>query len=127
MAVWALLFSRLLTSDILKGVLAIACIALMLYQWQVYRRSVHGARLVFLSLVVTGLTLASLWIALNVVRVSTYTDGESGLIYGTVVRIQDGLVWVTGALLVVVAAWVVVYCALWLIEKRRVRVSRSKA
>jgi hypothetical protein len=91
-AVWALLFFRLLTSEILKEVLAIACIALMLYQWRVYRRSVHGARFVFLSLVVTGLTLASMWIALNVVRVYTY-DGESGIVYGTVVRLQDGLVW----------------------------------
>ena len=123
-AVWALLFFRLLTSEILKEVLAIACIALMLYQWRVYCRSVHGARFVFLSLVVTGLTLASMWIALNVVRVYTY-DGESGLVYGTVVRIQDGLVWVTGALLVVVAAWVVIYFTLWLIGKCRVLVSRS--
>jgi hypothetical protein len=65
---------------------------LMLYQWRVYRRSFFGARLIFLSLVVAGLTLASMWIALNVVRVYTY-DGESGIVYGTVVRLQDGLVW----------------------------------
>jgi hypothetical protein len=122
--VCVLLFSRLLTSDVLKGVLAIACIALMAYQWQVYRRSVRGARFVFLSLVVTGLTLASMWLALNVVRVYTY-DGESGLIYGSVVRIQDGLVWVTGALLIVVTVWIVVYFVIWLIGKGRVLVSSS--
>jgi hypothetical protein len=124
-AVWVLLFSRLLTSEILKEVLAIACIALMLYQWRVYCRSVHGVRFVFLSLVVTGLTLAYMWIALNVVRVYTYNGEAPGLIYGLVVRIQDGLVWGTAALLIVVAVWVVVYFALWFIGKCRVRVSRS--
>jgi hypothetical protein len=123
-SVSVLLFSRLLTSEVLKEVLAIACIALMLYQWQVYRRSVRGALFAFLSLVVAGLTLASMWLALNVVRSYTY-NGESGFIYGLVVRIQDGLVWVTATLLIVVALWVAVYFALWFIGKCRVLVSRS--
>ena len=123
-AVWVLLFFRLLGPEILRAALAVACIALMLRQWKVYRRSASGARFVFLSLVVAGLTLASLWLALNVVRFYTY-DGESGGLYGFVVHIQDGVVWVTVALLIVVAAWVVVYFARWFIRKSRVLVSRS--
>jgi hypothetical protein len=123
-AVLALLFFRLLNSGILKEVLAIACIALMLYQLRVYCRLVHGARLVFLSLVVAGLTLTSLCVALNVVRANTH-DRESGPIWGTVVPIQDGIVWVAGALLIVVAVWVVVYFARWFIGKCRLLMSRG--
>ena len=123
-AVWVLLFFGLLGPEVFRAALAVACIALMLHQWKVYRRSASGARFVFLSLVVAGLTLASLWLALNVVRFYTY-DGESRRFYGFVVRIQNGLVWVTVALLIVVAAWVVVYFARWFIRKSRVLVSRS--
>ncbi len=100
--------------------LAITCIPLMLYQWQVYRRSARGARFVFLSLVVAGLTLASAWLALNVVRGYTYDGDHPGGIYGWVVLIQDVLVWATGALLIVVAVWVMVYFAVWLSRKRHV-------
>ena len=123
-AVWVLLFFRLLGPEVLRAALAVGCIALMLHQWKVYWRSASGARFVFLSLVVAGLTLASLWLALNVVRFYTY-DGESGRLYGFVVRVQDGLAWVTVALLIVVAAWVVAYFARWFIRKSRVLVSRS--
>lgn len=125
-AVWVLLFSGHLASEVLREVLAIACIALMLKQWQVYRRSASGGRFVFLSLVVIGLTLASLWLGLNVVRFYTYDgDGGHGRIYGLVVGIQEYLVWTTGALLIIVASWVVLYLAIWFSRKSRVLVRRS--
>jgi hypothetical protein len=125
-AVWVLLFSGLLASEVLREVLAIACIALMMYQWQVYRRSASGVRFVFLSLVVVGLILASLWLALNVVRFYTYDgDGGPGRIHSLVVGVQEYLVWTTVALLIVVASWVVVYFAIWFSRKSRVLVRRS--
>ena len=118
-AVWILLFAGLLRSEVLRAVLAIACIGLMLYQWRLYRRLASGARFIFLSLVVAGLSLASLWLALNVVRFYNY-DGGSGRIYGVVVSIQHGLVWMTAALLLVVAVWAIFDFARWLTSKCRI-------
>ena len=124
-AVWVLLFSGLLASEVLRAVLAIACIALMLDQWQVYRRSASGERFAFLSLLVVGFILASLWLGLNVVRFYTYDGDAPGRICGLVVRVQERLVWIMAGLLIVVAAWVVVYFAVWLSRTFRVLVRRS--
>jgi hypothetical protein len=113
-AVLFLLVAGVIRSEVLRAVLASACLALMFYQWRMYHRTESGARLVFLSLVVAGITLTSAWLALNVVRFYTY-DGGSGRVYGFVVRVQDTLVWMTGALLTVVTVWIIVAFARWLV------------
>ena len=117
--VWVLLFAGFLRSDVLHAVLAVTCIGLMFYQWRAYRSSDTGVRLVFWRLVVSGLALASLWLGLNVIRVYTYDGGESGRVYGFVVRVQDRLVEVTLALLAILIAWVMFDLARWTINKCR--------
>jgi hypothetical protein len=103
---WLLLFAGLLQSEVLRAILAVVCIASMVWQWLLYRKTERGAHLVFLTLMVTGFTLASVWLLLNVARYYTY-DGESGRshIYPMVVSTQDKLVWLICVLMVVVSVW----------------------
>jgi hypothetical protein len=89
---------------------------LMLYQWLTYRRTSSGARLVFQSLIVAGFSLASVWLALNVVRFYTYNP-ESERIWawhGVVAQIQEALLWVIGALALAVSLWALLQFAQWL-------------
>lgn len=107
--VWLLLFTGFLQSEVLRAALAVACIALMVYQWLAYRKTSTGAQLFFLSLIVAGFGLSSVWLALNVVRFYTYgheSDGM-GLWHVYVIRTQDILLWFIGALVVVVSVWAV--------------------
>lgn len=77
----------------------------MVIQWLTYRRAIKGAHFAFLASVVAGFGLANLWLALNVVRFYTY-DAESGSkIHVVIIRVQDALVWIIAALVVVVAVW----------------------
>jgi len=56
---WLVLFTGFLQSEVLRAAVAVACIALMLYQWLAYRKTSTGARFVFLSLIVAGFGLSS--------------------------------------------------------------------
>jgi hypothetical protein len=107
--VWLLLFTGFLQSEVLRASVAVACIALMLYQWLGYRKSTTGAQFVFLSLIVAGFGLSFVWLALNVARFYTYGhefDGM-GLWHAYVIHTQDILLWLIGALVVVVSVWAV--------------------
>jgi hypothetical protein len=110
------LFAGFPHSEIVRAAVAIGCIALMLYQWLTYRRSDSGAQLVFLSLIVAGFGLASVWLALNVVRFYTYNpeSDHTWAWHMLVVRVQDVLVWGIGALALVVSLWAVLQFARWL-------------
>ena len=104
--------------------MTVGSIALMFYQWLTYRKTSSGAQLVFLSLIVAGYGLASLWLALNVVRFYTYNP-ESAHLWAShmfVIRVQDALVWGVGALVVAVSLWALLQFAQWL--GRRVSPSR---
>lgn len=118
--VWLLLFTGYLQSEVLRAAVAIACIALMLYQWLAYRKTSTGARFVFLSLIVAGFGLSSVWLALNVVRFYTYgyESHGMGLWHGYVIHAQDILLWFIGALVVVVSIWAV---SGWWIQKQVAR------
>jgi hypothetical protein len=107
--VWLLLFTGFLQSEVLRAAVAVACIALMLHQWLTYRETSAGAEFVFLSLVVAGFGLSSVWLALNVIRFYTYgheSDGI-GLWHIYVIHAQDILLWFVGGLVVVVSVWAV--------------------
>jgi hypothetical protein len=127
--VFLLLVAGLLHSDqseIVRGGVAVVCIALMLYQWQTYRKTSRGGHFVLLSLVVVGVELVSLWLAPNVVRFYTYgrgvdAEGAWGTLYMCVVRTQDVLVWCVKALVVVTFLGTLFECARWLVG----RISRS--
>ena len=117
--VWILLLAGLLPSEIVRIVLAAGCIALMLYQWLIYRRTNRGAQLFFLSLVVAGFSLSFVWLGLNVFRFYTY-DPESHHIWDwhmLVIRLQEVVVWGMGALGAVVSVWVLFRFAAW-VHKR---------
>jgi len=107
--VWLLLFTGFLQSEVLRAAVAVACIALMLYQWLAYRKTSTGARFVLLSLIVAGFGLSSVWLALNVVRFYTYGHESAGmgLWHVYVIHAQDILLWFIGTLVVVVSVWVV--------------------
>ena len=109
-------------SEIVRAVVAIASICLMIYQWFTYRKTIRGSNFTLLSLVVAGVSLASLWLALNVVRFCTY-DPESERIWAwhtLVIRIQTPLVWAVGLLSVVVFVWALLLLARWFVGKARI-------
>lgn len=117
--VWLLLFGGLLQSEIARAVIAIGCLALMIYQWMRYRRTYRGSKLVFLSLIVAGFALASIWLALNVVRFYTYGhDSDSlGMLHFSIVRVQGVLIWPIGTLVVAVCVWGILEFARWLVRR----------
>jgi hypothetical protein len=96
--------------------LAVGSIALILYQWLTYRKTTSGALFVFLSLIVAANGLASVWLALNVVRFYTYNpDSEQAWAWHmVVVRIQVALVWGRGAIVVAVFLCALLLFARWL-------------
>jgi|ERR1700722_2604992 hypothetical protein len=122
--VWLLFFAGFLHSEIVRASVAVGCIALMVYQWLTYRKTSSGAQLVFLSLIVAGYGLASLWLALNVVLFYTYNP-ESAHVWAShifVSRVQYALIWGVAALCVAVSLWALLQFAQWL--GRRVSPSR---
>ena len=93
----------------------------MVFQWFLYRRNVRGANFAFLSLVVFGFALASLWLVLNVVRFYTYNP-ESGRIWAwhtAIVRVQTPLVWLIAILVVIVFVWALLLLTHWAIGRSR--------
>ncbi len=124
---WLLLFAGLPQSEAVRAILALVCIALMLWQWRLYRKSERGAHFVFLSLLVGGFALASVWLLLNVTRYHTY-DGESGRshVHQMVVSTQDRLVWVICALMAVVSVWALFHFARWLSGRLRTNAEISE-
>ena len=118
-AVWLLLFGGLLQSEIARAVIAVGCLALMIYQWMAYRKTYSGSKLVFVSLIVAGFALASIWLALNVVRFYTYghESDSLGMLYFSVVRVQSVLIWPIGVLVVAVCVWAIVEFARWLVRR----------
>lgn len=114
-------------SEIVRAVVAVGCIGLMVYQWLTYRKTISGSNFILLSLVIAGVTLASLWLALNVVRFYTY-DPESGRTWAwhsLVIRIQTPLAWVVGLLVVIVFVWALLLLARWLSGKARTLIRRA--
>lgn len=118
-AVWLLLFGGALQSEIPRAAIAVGCLALMIYQWTAYRKTYSGSKLVFVSLIVAGFALASIWLALNVVRFYTYghESDNLGVLYSSVVRIQRVLIWPIGGLVLVVCVWAILGSARWLVRR----------
>ena len=115
-----------LQSEIVRAVVAVGCMGLMVYQWLTYRKTTSGSNFMLLSLV-AGVTLASLWLALNVVRFYTY-DPESDRAWAwhtLVIRVQTPLARVVGLLVVIVFVWALLLLARWL--SRRAHTVTSKA
>jgi hypothetical protein len=108
-AAWLLLFGRSLQSEIVRAVIAVGCFALMIYQLMRYRKTYSGSKLVFVSLIVAGFALASIWLALNGVRFYTYghESDSFGMLYFSVVRVQSVLILPMGALVVAVCIWAI--------------------
>jgi hypothetical protein len=119
-AAWLLLFGGAIQSEIVRAVIAVGCFALMIYQWILYRRTHRGSRLLFVSLIVAGFMLASIWLALNVVRFYSYghPSDNLGLLYSCVVRVQDSLIWPIGVLVTIVCVWSTVGFGRWLVARR---------
>jgi len=88
----------------------------MIYQWMGYRKTYRGLTLVFVSLIVAGFALASIWLALNVVRYYAYGHESDNLsvLYTSVVRVQGILIWPIGVLVLIVCVWAIVGFARWL-------------
>jgi len=118
-AAWLLLFGGLLQSEIVRAVTAVGCFALMIYQWMAYRKTYRGSTLVFVSLIVAGFALASIWLALNVARYYAYGhESENlGMLYSTVVRVQGILIWPIGVLVMIVCVWAIVGFSRWLVAR----------
>ena len=118
-AAWLLLFGGLLQSEIVRAVIAVGCFALMIYQWMTYRKTYRGSTLVFVSLIVAGFALASIWLALNVVRYYAYghESDNLGMLYSTVVRVQGILIWPIGVLVMIVCVWAIVGFSRWLVAR----------
>ncbi|HWR34963.1 MAG TPA: hypothetical protein VN622_03715 [Clostridia bacterium] len=122
-AAWLLLVSVFSQSEIVRAVVAVACIALMFVQWQIYRNASRGAHLAFLSLVSIGFGLANIWLALNVARFYTY-DGDAGSgLHMSIIRIQDALLWILAALAAFISVWVLFATVRWF-AKRMAAVAR---
>lgn len=117
-AAWLLLFGGLLQSEIVRAIIAVGCFALMIYQWIAYRRTYRGSKLVFVSLIVGGFALSSIWLALNVVRFYTYghESDSLGMLYSLVVRVQNALIWPIGALVIAVCGRAILGLARWLVS-----------
>jgi len=116
-------------SEIVRAVVAVGCMGLMVYQWLTYRKTISGSNFMLLSLVVAGVTLASLWLALNVVRFFTY-DPENDRTWAWhtwVIRIQTPLAWVVGLLIVIVFVWALLLLARWLSRKARTLTSKASS
>ena len=118
-AAWLLLFGGFLQSEIVRAVIAVGCFVLMIYQWMSYRKTYRGLTLVFVSLIVAGFALASIWLALNVVRFYTYghESDNLGMLYSTVVRVQGILIWPIGLLVMIVCVWAIVGFSRWLVAR----------
>ena len=116
---WVLLFAGLLNSEIVRAVLAVLCTSLMFYQWLIYRKTNRGMQLFFLSLVVGGLALSSVWIGLNVVRFYTY-DPESHRLWAwhmLIVHIQEIVKWAVVGLAAVAFLCGLLLLARWINER----------
>jgi hypothetical protein len=116
-------------SEIVRAVVAIGCMGLMVYQWVTYHKTISGSNFTLLSLVVSGVTLASLWLALNVVRFYTY-DPESARTWAwhtLVIRIQTPLSWVVGLLVAIVFVWALLLLARWFSRKARTLTSKTSS
>jgi hypothetical protein len=94
-----------LRSEPLRAVFAVACVALAVYQFFLYRTKGVATRYISLSLIVLGFAIASVWLALNVVRYYTYDPVSQHSIYTSVVGTQEILLWPMGVVLVLVCIW----------------------
>ena len=124
---WLLLFAGLLQSEVIRAVVAVGCITFMVWQWLLYRKSERGAQFIFLSLIVAGFALASVWLLLNVARYYTY-DGESGRsrVHLMVVSTQSILVWAICVLMAVVSIWALFQFAHWFSGRLRTNSEASE-
>ena len=116
---WVLLLAGLLNSEIVRAVLAVFCTALMIYQWLIYRKTNRGMQLLFLWLVVGGLTLSSIWVGLNVVRFYTY-DPESNRMWAwhmLIVQIQEIIKWAVVGLAAIAFLCGLLLLARWINER----------
>lgn len=108
-ALWVVLVLRLFDSHGLRFVISIASVALLIYQWRIYRKTCAGLHLTFLSTVLVSLSVPCFWLALNVVRFYTY-DADNpystrGWLYFHVIRAQDTILWVGVVLVVLVCVF----------------------
>jgi glucan phosphoethanolaminetransferase (alkaline phosphatase superfamily) len=101
------------SSEPIRGVISIACIALAVYQWTIYRRR---QRFSLPGFVLLTLTMVSLWLGLNVIRDYTYPRHSMEILqwYGLVVRTQELLIWPILGGVLVVTIWTTLRLAHWL-------------
>ena len=103
--------------EVFRGMLAIVCIVLAIYQWKILRRK---QRFSLPELVLLTLLMVSVWMGLGVVRNYTYpTDSVRQMLplYGAVVRAQRYLIWPILGGVLVVTIWTIVRVAHWLAER----------
>ena len=116
----------LFQSEVVRAVLAVTCIALMAFQWALYRKTVGGSKFLLLSLIVAWFTLASLWLGLNVVRYYTYNpeSARTWAWHTLVAQIQTPILWAMALLIPVVFTWVLWLFVHWISGRVRNLTSR---
>lgn len=100
-------------SELLRGVISIACIALAVCQWKIYRRR---QRFSLPGFALLALTMVSIWLGLNVIRYYTYPGHSMEILrwYGLVVRTQELLIWPILGCVLVVTLWAILNLAHWI-------------
>jgi hypothetical protein len=118
----------LFRSEVVRAALAVTCIALMAFQWVLYRKTVDGSKFLLLSLIVAWFTLASLWLSLNVVRYYTYNpeSARTWAWHTLVAQIQTPIAWAMALLIPVVFTWVLGLFVHWISSRVRNLPSRPK-
>lgn len=90
-------FRREILDEGIRLAVSLITIALLSWQWVLYRKTTSGTHFAFLAAVLATLSLPAVWLALNVIRFYTYdgdnTDSLAGSVHHLVIRVQEGLVW----------------------------------
>jgi hypothetical protein len=93
-------FGREMLDEAIRLTLSVGIIALLAFQWILYRKSTSGRHFAFLTAMLVALSLPAVWLAINVVRFYTYNasvehaDSVEASIHWLAIRVQDGLIWV---------------------------------
>ena len=115
-----------MVDEAIRLTLSIGTIALLAFQWILYRKSTDGRHFAFLTATLVALSLPTVWLAINVIRFYTYnasvehTDSVEASIHWLAIRIQDGLIWV-GLMAFVVAMVLGVSDALQSLKQKPMR------
>lgn len=119
-------FRREVLDEVVRLILSAASIALLAFQWVLYRKNTGGRHFAFLSAMLIVLSLPAVWLALNFIRFYTYNaavehaDSVEASIHWLVICVQDGLIWV-GLMAFAVAAMLGVSDALQTLRRKPAR------